>query len=1331
MTLVPWDDDLNQGYATPYARPRDIEDASGWGAAFRLENPVVGAYMSMLRPQFDPDPNFDLERRLQETPDFQIDPDAFLSVESDAEFDYTIERIRREERDRQILEANGGAGIAQAMVSGMLSPTVFLPGGAVVRSVRAGTQLGRTALRGGAWALAGATIDEGILYTTQETRTGTEVLIGIGTGAVLGGLIGGAAGLLTPRAVRSFEVNMATGGSERAIQSYMGGSLSAARTPEEALIEESAGGILNTGLNSVNDFLSPVARNLNQTFSRTLSAMQAKINTGGMYLRGNVDGIASNAGGEIASLRQQHYYGTYEINRPRFGGRFGREGTGGDFAENWYSYIKETPVGQRMNQEEFLRAAGRVLSGGDSGGIKQVEQLATAYREKVFQPMLRAAVESGMKGFDEISEEFAANYFPRAWKRGLLEQDRVDLRLMLGEHFEEALFEKFHKQYTKLQEGLERDTEALRLLGLDAEGRKAELAQTEAEMARLPEAFPEVRDVAERIRELRANARGLRTDEAKAMRAEANRLADENKEALADFDKAEKALKNRFNVLSKTAAGFAERQAQVLRRIEAVEGQQLQTLRRAIEQARKLLDRLDRGETKIEADLERLQARLESAYKTFAKGEDKLDKMKELPEGFEHLVLSDPRSSEKISKLEDRQQLRAEALEDLIDQVNDLETTAVNDLRTAVFAQIENLEQATLRVNNKRALRLDRMKQRAQELSPERSAELQEGIRAKMRERRLSFMERMQTDRGAQIGARTDSSGERFLADDVDLAENINFKEEAQKIADDVIAAMLGDNRRSRGFGQLAERGVELARTLDIDEFKKWSNGRSFDEFLERNVDRVSRQYLRTMSADVELQRAFGSVNPLAKDAPLMKRMTAEYRQALDDIANDEKLSPEQKNKATTKLNDQWKQAQIDMDIQIQRLRYTRGVPDDPEAMGYRLGRFAMNLNVLRLMGGVVVSSLPDMGSVIMRHGMRTFTDGLIPMIRDFKSFKMSVKEAKLAGTALDVALHGRMAAMFDVLDEVEYGTKFERGVQALTNNFGMLSLMDHYNTAMQSFAGALVNGRMIRALEAVATGRGGPRDAATYLAANGIDAVTAGRMWAEITGGGGSRVNGVWLPNTIDWRDADLARAYRAALARQVQSEIVVPGTERPNWMDANTPARVIAQFRSFTFSSQFRIIQAGMQEARLGNYAPVAAGMMTSLAMGAVSYQLWAWANGEETSDDPAVWINQAVDRSGILGVLAEVKNVADDIPILRPYATLGSNIATDRQFANPSGAILGPSYSLGRDMQRLLTGALDDEPGLRESEENAMRRLIPGQNLSYAARFFDYLQEQFGEN
>jgi hypothetical protein len=68
------------------------------------------------------------------------------------------------------------------------------------------------------------------------------------------------------------------------------------------------------------------------------------------------------------------------------------------------------------------------LSGGDSGGIKQVEQLATAYREKVFQPMLRAAVESGMKGFDEISEEFAANYFPRAWKRGLLERDQADLR---------------------------------------------------------------------------------------------------------------------------------------------------------------------------------------------------------------------------------------------------------------------------------------------------------------------------------------------------------------------------------------------------------------------------------------------------------------------------------------------------------------------------------------------------------------------------------------------------------------------------------------------------------------------------------------------------------------------------------------------------------------------------------------------------------------------------------------------------------------------------------------------------------------------------------------
>jgi hypothetical protein len=177
---------------------------------------------------------------------------------------------------------------------------------------------------------------------------------------------------------------------------------------------------------------------------------------------------------------------------------------------------------------------------------------------------------------------------------------------------------------------------------------------------------------------------------------------------------------------------------------------------------------------------------------------------------------------------------------------------------------------------------------------------------------------------------------------------------------------------------------------------------------------------------------------------------------------------------------------------------------------------------------------------------------------------------------------------------------------------------------------------------------------------------------------------------------------------------------------MDANAFNRVIAQFRSFTFSSQFRIIQAGMQEARIGNYAPVMMGMMTSIAMGAVSYQLWAWANGEETSDDPLVWINQAIDRSGMLGVLAEVKNVADDIPALRPYATLGSNVATDRQFANPSGAILGPTFGLARDAQRVGLG-LTSEGGLSDSEENAFRRLLPGQNLSYMARFFDYLQEQ----
>lgn len=1328
MTLVPWNDEVPQNYLAQAVPPTE-EDRSIWGAAFGIDNPVVNAYAAITRPAFQPQEGFDLETRLRENPDALSEPHLFAAVESDEEFEFLLNRVREQQANRQFLDSNGWAGFGASMVAGMLSPTILMPGGAIYRGVRGGVNVGRTAASGAGWAMAGASIDEGILYVTQETRQPEDFMLGVGTAAVLGGLIGGgAAALLTRGQIEQFEADMANGGTQTAIQPYTAQPVGAQVNPDvDDLVDP--GGTLTVGLDRASTFINPVLRNLNQEFSPTLRGFQARLNTGGMYLQGNLEGIAVR-GGEVASLRNQHYTKLYNALTQH--------------TKEWNAYHRATPVGQRMNQKQFNEGVGRALERGGEGENEFITRVATAYRNAIFLPLLQEARRLGMAGLSEVSDEAAMRYMPRVLKQGIAERDRIDLEDILTEHVEETLFQRFKRQYERLEGALERDEQTLADVGLDEGEAAAVRAQLETEMATLPQRFPEVADLAEQIRSMRASVRGQRGPEATAIRQAANDLEEANKDALAEFHKAERGLRGRFRNLTMTRAGFEKRQQKVLDQIERVENQQLDTIRSVTQRAQKLMARYERGEEIKANELERLRDQFERAYLTFERNAKRLDKMRELPEGFEHLVYSDPRSSERISKLEDRQQAREAALDDLMERLDDLESgRPQEELYQNIRENYNNMIEASVRINNRRAGRLEKLKEKAAALDPETSGRIQQKLRSDIDNRRLEFMDRLQTDMKADVRAKTDPSG-RMNLEGKSLSDAVSFRNEAQRIARSIYAKMTGEGNRVPAAAMMSERGPELARTLDIDPTRVWSNGRSYEEFLERDIEKVSRRYMRTMATDLELQRAFGTVNPLERGSPIMEKIGDEFNESLRRIQDDTTLTERQRQKQTDRLNKQYQQALEDMRVQIDRLRYVRGVPDDPEAIPFRAGRLAMNLNLLRLLGGVVISSLPDLGSVLMRHGFfNAFRDGIVPMVRDLQTFKMSVAEARHAGVNLDIALHSRMAAMYDIMDEVEHGTMVERGVQTMANKFGLYSGMDHYNTGMKSFAGALINGRMMRSLEKMANGRASKGDI-TYLAANGLDGVDAERMWAEIvrTPGGGNKVNGAWLPNTESWQDQDLARMYRAALGRQVEMEIVTPGTERPNWMDANMWGRLIAQFRSFTFSSHMRMITASMQEARIGNGWNVAQGVTTSMSMGLVSYYLWATTRGGEDREEmlnasPEQWVNEALNRSGLLGILSEVKNVGEEMPGLREYATLGAEVSSRQQYSNVAGRLAGPTAGLISDLETVgtgLAGAIaSNEIELGPRHSNAMRRLFPYQNHSALVRAFDAAQEygnsQFG--
>ncbi|NJO55527.1 MAG: hypothetical protein HC834_03275 [Rhodospirillales bacterium] len=298
------------------------------------------------------------------------------------------------------------------------------------------------------------------------------------------------------------------------------------------------------------------------------------------------------------------------------------------------------------------------------------------------------------------------------------------------------------------------------------------------------------------------------------------------------------------------------------------------------------------------------------------------------------------------------------------------------------------------------------------------------------------------------------------------------------------------------------------------------------------------------------------------------------------------------------------------------------------------------------------------MATQMVRHGpVRYMRDGILPFTRGLKEIKLSAREAQLAGTANDLTVHGRTGLILGIMDDLRMGTKFERGIQFLANRIGFVQGMDHWNQWQKSLSANISIARTSQALESMAAGKASKSDI-FHLNRVGLDENSARLVWKYMLKGS-EDVNGVRYPNTETWgRDAidevefdeamQAKRAFRAALARDVDDTIVTPGTELPTVATQSELGRVIFQLRSFTFSSTMKVLVAGLQASRVHGRASGSIMALSTvpffLASGMLSYYLWAAATGgraweEMQNADEEKWITEGILRGLPLGLFGEV--------------------------------------------------------------------------------------------
>lgn len=527
---------------------------------------------------------------------------------------------------------------------------------------------------------------------------------------------------------------------------------------------------------------------------------------------------------------------------------------------------------------------------------------------------------------------------------------------------------------------------------------------------------------------------------------------------------------------------------------------------------------------------------------------------------------------------------------------------------------------------------------------------------------------------------------------------------ELRSIVDETIDTILGHAEGRIPYDIVAgPRGALKERVLKIETAK-------IHDFVENDIEHVLHAQMRTMSADIELSKKFGSVDleeQIRKvndeaNARIDKATTVKERQALEKARTD-----------TVR----------DIEGIRDRLRGAYALPSNPASLVLRAGRVARNLNYLRLLGGMTISAIPDMAKVVFTHGLvSTFRDGFIPMIRNFKAFRLAANEVKMAGTALDMVLDSRTMAMADIMDDFGRGSKFERGLKAMSSKFGVVSLMAPWNAAMKQFAGLVTMTNVIKASQRVAAGNGTAKDI-SRLAASGINEDLAGRIAKQFERHGTDQ-DGILIAGGINWSDKGALESFRAAVVRDVDRIVVTPGQDKPLWMSTEL-GKAVGQFKSFGVSSMQRTMLAGLQQRD----AATLNGTVLALGLGAFTYWAKQAMAGREVSDDPAQWAVEALDKSGLVGWLMDANNIAEKASRGR----VGLSAFTGEQVSryasrNVTGAFLGPSADAVSDIFQISGSIFAGDT--TKSDLHKARQLMPAQNLFYVRGLLNQVEQATGD-
>ncbi|WP_239703351.1 hypothetical protein [Morganella morganii] len=532
-------------------------------------------------------------------------------------------------------------------------------------------------------------------------------------------------------------------------------------------------------------------------------------------------------------------------------------------------------------------------------------------------------------------------------------------------------------------------------------------------------------------------------------------------------------------------------------------------------------------------------------------------------------------------------------------------------------------------------------------------------------------------------------------------------REELEDAADDIINKIIG---APAGIvpgelipdGLTKHAGFTKARTLNIPDER-------IKDFLESDVNYVMENYIRQVAPEIELTKRFGRVDMDGQ----IKAITEDYNRLISEADTPkERAKLEKRREADLR----------DIRAMRDRLLGTYGAPKDPASFFVRAGRVARHVNFLRLLGGMTISSLPDMARPIMQHGLRSALKPLGKMMTDISKMRIAKADLREMGIGLEYALSSRSKVIADLNDPYSRRTFLERGLEWSSQKFGNFTLMNQYADTMKMWSGLITQSKVLNAANAVAGGKKLSKKEITKLAHIGIDESMLHRI-ADQYSRHGEDLDGLLTGHSHLWDDRVVREVFQSAILKDVRTTVITPGIGDTPLMMSSELGKIVMQFKTFFFATHNRALVSGIQSGDASFYY----GALLQVGLGSLVYVLKSMMAGREINTDPANLVKEGLDWSGMMGWLGEPNNVLENLSggTYGMSAMFGGPPASRYQSRNGIGALLGPTFDLGGDIKNITAGVLNGE--FDDREVRSVRKLLPFQNLFYLAPLLNQVEEQ----